>query len=1416
MSRTDFFGRGSVIPIMVSCCFLLLTCMNNALKASEGRSFATLVCDDQINVALNGDCESEITVDMILEGESSIPNFDPADYSLEIEGPNGPVNGVVLNTVGLYTVTVSEVGTGPNNLPPPYNSCWGHILVEDKLPPQLVSCPCPPGNTDPDCVLPLLCEDLLDLNTITVEEPEAVDNCNNNFTITFLDDVNGIDCSTTTVTRTWRLTDDDGNYVTCVSEYRIDPLALSGQIQAPKPQIDLDCGIGTLPEEIYSYFANEYRDNNPCGSLNASCDPNDPYYDEAVAEAYELDVHRYATMFAYPSINDVILIGNICTTVTTYDDTVIPICSSAPGCEGNAKIIRTWTIYDWCDPNLEPIRYSQVIKASDTTDPSIDAHSFSASVDPWGCTATVIFPEPDHLTDNCASYVSYTVTGSGTSDFDVQYDPDLGYYVEDVPVGEHTFYYNAFDCCDNTSSEGIVVTVFDATPPVAITKQDIVVSLIPNPGNLIEPGLTKIFATSVDNGSFDGCGPVKLEIRRETESCGYNNSITYNDDNHSFDSEFDGDDGKYVTFCCNDLAEYGTDEDGDGFVDYAQIKVWLRVWDDGDGDGYFGSAGDNFSEVWAFVRLEDKSRPTIICPPDKVIDCDADASNLSLVGSATAVSSCGPVSVFYTDIHRDLTSCNEGVITRRWYVEGFPEIFCDQKITLSGQLIGGPIVVNFPADTVVSCADFLDEKPSWIAGTCDQMAYSVERDTFYFAEGACFKVLNYWTVINWCTYNPDDPFSDGIWTDVQVVKIIDDTAPNLLGCTDETFDVDSNCERDGIMLTNSAEDVGLCSSNRLVWTVQVDLNSDWTIDYTYSSTAPINSGFYIPPSRSGEEIKITLPEGVPGSMSNHSVTWRVSDGCGNFTSCTSSFMVIDNIPPTPYCVNLSTALMENGQVELWACDFDLGAFDNCSDQSDLRFTFTDVRPEDDPAYNPLTLCSSKIFTCDDLIAAGGNVVTLNVYVWDEKGNSDFCTVFLTLVDNNDSCEDIGNSPIAQIGGTIISVLGEPLENVEVSIRKNTQTESISSKMTDVTGHYMFDSNEMYKSYELSGFNNSNPLNGVSTLDLVLIQRHILGLQDLDSPHKLIAADINNDANITAVDLLELRKLILGIYEEFPNNDSWKFINETEIVDPANPWPVPLIRYIQDLDNNMMQEDFTGIKLGDVNNSASANIKGSSIESRSANEIEISFEDQYFEQGDLVEVVFESNDLNEIAGMQFTMEAEGLDLVSVRGIDVDIKDQNLGRLSEKTTTFSWNSDRTENIGKLMKVSFIAKSSGTLSESLDINSEALYSEAYVGDALEIVPIKLTGRNNTEQNFELYQNKPNPFNGSTTISFVLPRSGEATLTIMDITGRVLWTYSDQYEQGTQSIIISERDINASGVLYYQLEAGDYSAIKKMILIE
>ena len=68
---------------------------------------------------------------------------------------------------------------------------------------------------------------------------------------------------------------------------------------------------------------------------------------------------------------------------------------------------------------------------------------------------------------------------------------------------------------------------------------------------------------------------------------------------------------------------------------------------------------------------------------------------------------------------------------------------------------------------------------------------------------------------------------------------------------------------------------------------------------------------------------------------------------------------------------------------------------------------------------------------------------------------------------------------------------------------------------------------------------------------------------------MIAADINGDQRINGQDLVELRKLILGIYSEFPENDSWMILNAGQQLDINNPWNYDLTRNINDLSLDMI-------------------------------------------------------------------------------------------------------------------------------------------------------------------------------------------------------------------------------------------------------
>jgi len=85
-----------------------------------------------------------------------------------------------------------------------------------------------------------------------------------------------------------------------------------------------------------------------------------------------------------------------------------------------------------------------------------------------------------------------------------------------------------------------------------------------------------------------------------------------------------------------------------------------------------------------------------------------------------------------------------------------------------------------------------------------------------------------------------------------------------------------------------------------------------------------------------------------------------------------------------------------------------------------------------------------------------------------------------------------------------------------------------------------------------------------------------------------------------------------------------------------------------------------------------------------------------------------------------------------------------------------------------------------------------------------------------FSLNQNYPNPFNAVTTVSFALPRTSEVRLEIYDNTGRLLMNLCQgSYSAGYYDFAVDFHDF-ASGIYLLSLKAGDFSAVRKMVLLK
>jgi hypothetical protein len=338
---------------------------------------------------------------------------------------------------------------------------------------------------------------------------------------------------------------------------------------------------------------------------------------------------------------------------------------------------------------------------------------------------------------------------------------------------------------------------------------------------------------------------------------------------------------------------------------------------------------------------------------------------------------------------------------------------------------------------------------------------------------------------------------------------------------------------------------------------------------------------------------------------------------------------------------------------------------------------------------------------------------------------------------------------------------------------------------------------------------------------VKIQKHLLGIEAISSPYDLIAADANNSQNVSAIDLVELRKLILGIYTELPpatGQKSWRFVAENFVfADPAHPWPFDEVIDITNMTGGVGSQDFVAVKIGDVNNTVQANAL--QILPRNGNGVvNLVADERTVSAGEMVDVAITSADFAGIEGYQFTMQTTGLEFRGVEGGVVSMKEENIGVFGSTLTT-SWHKVggvSASSSDVLFTLQFQATAAGKLSQMITLNSRETEAEAY-NTSSDIKDLKLTFRGaQTGAEFALYQNEPNPFKGNTVIGYDLPEAGNVTLTVFDVTGKAIYVKEQNSVKGYNTIAVSSKEMPSIGVLYYRLDANEYTATKKMIIIE
>lgn len=644
--------------------------------------------------------------------------------------------------------------------------------------------------------------------------------------------------------------------------------------------------------------------------------------------------------------------------------------------------------------------------------------------------------------------------------------------------------------------------------------------------------------------------------------------------------------------------------------------------------------------------------------------------------------------------------------------------------------------------------------------------------------------------------------SNGFWQYTQHIKVLDDVPPTLSIVGADTFRTTNNfdCEANFSLQIAGADN---CTES-LQYKVYLDRG---------------NSGFNF------RDYTTNLVDGVLSGqlgLGTHRFIVEVRDVCGNLSTQERLLTIVDGLAPSPIClsgiiVELMPSRTVRGATAVWATDFITSPIGDCTGQGpELVEVGSGVQQAVIKDYSinrigePAHRDSTGVYlTCDDL----GDLVPVEVHAWDEAGNHGFCTTFIEAQDNQGLCSINGGGRIA---GGISTEQNHQVEGVEIQLSGARRL----SRESNALGAFFFGNLVEGGDYTLRPEKNEDAKNGVSTLDLVLMSRHILGTQLLDSPFKMIAADVNRSGTITTFDLIQLRKLILNIETDFTGNTSWRFVDASyQFPNPTNPWleTFPEVKNINNLAGAPLV-DFIAIKVGDLNYSATMNSAQMPASRTTAGTLSLTTQDLSLVAGETYLIHFYSN-LQDISGLQFTLEADPSNLELVDVETAFLEPGAFGWFEEEATLTAaqWIEEPIEKTIPLFGLRFKAKKTGRLSENLRLTSAYTNSEAYnqMGEPLAVAidfgnDLLIADQDHLQQNF------PNPFRSQTTIGFYLVEAGPIQLSIQDVQGRILKSYDGHFEQGYHQVQVAKADLPTSGWYSYELKTERKTVSKALVLLE
>ena len=1121
---------------------------------------------------------------------------------------------------------------------------------------------------------------------------------------------------------------------------------------------------------------------------------------------------------------------------TSYEDAMV----TRP--DGGITIQRMWIIQDLCQETLH--RYEQYIKLEDNGLPFFSCpenNHFCPIVEedimlwPVGqdnCTADIEVPEP--VLNNICDLANWTfitevlrleANGDSTLFRTLRGEDDR--IITNVPPGDYFLRYIGVHGELTIEDRYCRIRVADVSEPVMICKLNTNVSLSGS-------GDIRVPIRVVDQFTYDNCGIDTLHFRRFlADSSGWG---VWNEN--------------FLLFDCEDV----------GFVH----EIQLRAVD------VYGNS--NFCT--SYLTVKDNTAPICTGLESVEITCDSLPDNFNVYdtmqlrlrfGMPEVIDNC---SASARELPAIVTgsNCTPERIRRRFQAEDvhgnlstglfIQDIFITPTLSYA---------VRFPMDTETDCTDFTDTLLISGAG-CDSITVRM-LDVLLPTEGTeCRYVQRNFVVTNWCEWdgesesirigrdencsgsegdanvwlvrtedgiyidtdslsNNDEPVANSICSNNPVgyirslgdipggryvysqrFKVFDTTAPEVTLTMLDTICVDTGLCRVPVAVGILIDDA--CQIDESLIVVGIDYNNNGIVEASSNEVGEISGSFpnYV--------FKIDLPIG------DHRFVFNVTDDCGNTSTTERAFRVNDCYVPVLYCrsdriYNLE-ALVEEGDIDndgvieeaaalVEAADLARCNFLDCS--GDLTFSVNRVGERYDRDQ------SSIFLDCEDRYE-----VLLELYVWDEAfnpfivqpdgsvGGSNWrsCVVLVRVQDPNLACNSCRVEDNITINGNVSTLGGAPLNDVTVSAGTD-------HTVTNTYGGFQI-GGTVGNNYVLTADKEIDPRAGLSTIDLLILKRHLLGIERFSNPFLALAADVNRDGVVNLGDMISLQALILGRREFYPTGSSWRFVDAAWNGE-GNPTERIVLGRLEECG---FDHDFIGLRIGDLNDSLGADAGAEESGRRSNRPVALELEDQTFKAGQRVDVTLRLENVDDYAGGQLALQWNAGALAYLGKESRELDSESNFRTGRDYVWLSWSEQlREEN---LLTMSFRATADGNLRDLITLAAERNFTDEIYAADLNDHPLFLTWKTSettTDQPVSdivdvlpdagelsrLLGVLPNPARTVTRLGVYLGSEQDVVLNVTDLNGRKLRSDITRLAAGEQWLSV---DVKAwpAGIYLFNIE--------------